>query len=44
MLTVWDSTDEKHLHQLYYNPKHSTAFSGVSKLWQYIKFHGKFID
>ena len=36
-----DSADEKYLHQLYYNPKHRTAFSGANKLWQYIKLHGK---
>ena len=38
---MMDSVDEKHLHQLYYNPKHSTAFSSASKLWQYIKLHGR---
>ena len=36
-----DSADEKYLRQLYYNPKHSTAFSSVSKLWQYVRLHGK---
>ena len=36
-----DSADEKYLHQLYYNPKYRTAFSGASKLWRYIKLHGK---
>ena len=36
-----DSADEKYLHQLYYNPKHSTAFSSASKLWQYVRLHGK---
>ena len=36
-----DSTDERYLHQLYYNPKYRTAFSGANKLWQYIKLHGK---
>ena len=36
-----DSADEKYLHQLYYNPKHSTAFSSASKLWQYVRLHGR---
>ena len=36
-----ESVDEKYLRQLYYNPKHSTAFSSASKLWQYIKLHGR---
>ena len=36
-----ESAVEKYLHQLYYNPKHSTAFSSASKLWQYIKLHGR---
>ena len=36
-----DSADERYLCQLYYNPKHSTAFSNASKLWQYIKLHGR---
>ena len=36
-----DSADEKYLHQLYNNPKHSTAFSSASKLWQYIKLYGR---
>ena len=36
-----DSVDEKYLHQLYYNPKHSTAFSSISKLWQYVRLHGR---
>lgn len=36
-----DSADEKYLHQLYYNPKHRTAFSSASKLWQYIRLHGR---
>ena len=36
-----DSADEKYFCQLYYNPKHSTAFSSASKLWQYIKLHGR---
>ena len=35
------SADEKYLHQLYYNPKHSTAFSSASKLWQYVRLHGQ---
>ena len=38
---MMDSADEKYLHQLYYNPKHSTAFSSASKRWQYIKLHGR---
>ena len=38
---MMESEDEKYLHQLYYNPKHSTAFSSVTKLWQYIKLHGR---
>ena len=36
-----DSADEKYLHQLYYNPKHSTAFSSEGKLWQYVSLHGR---
>ena len=36
-----DSADEKYLHQLYYNPKHSAAFSSASKLWQYVRLHGR---
>ena len=36
-----DSADEKYLRQLYYNPKHSTAFSSTSKLWQYVRLCGK---
>ena len=36
-----DSADEKYLHQLYYNPKHSTAFSSASKLWQYVRLHDR---
>ena len=36
-----DSADEKYLRQLYYNPKHSTAFSSVSKLWRYVRLRGK---
>ena len=39
-----ESVDEKYLCQLYYNPKHSTAISSVSKLWQYIKLHGRNIN
>ena len=36
-----DSVDEKYLCQLYYNPKHSTAFSSASKLWQYVRLCGR---
>ena len=36
-----DSADEKYLCQLYYIPKHSTAFSSASKLWQYVRLRGK---
>ena len=42
-LSIMDSADEKYLHQLYYNPKHSTALSSASKLWQYITLHGRSI-
>ena len=38
---MMESADEKYLHQLCYNPKHNTAFSSASKLWQYIKLHGR---
>ena len=38
---MMESADEKYLHQSYYNPKHSTTFSSASKLWQYIKLHGR---
>ena len=38
---MMDSADEKYLRQLYYNPKYSTAFSSATKLWQYIKLHGR---
>ena len=40
-LNIMDSVDEKYLHQLYYNPKHSTAFSIASKLWQYVRLHDR---
>ena len=36
-----DSVDEKYSHQLYYNPKYSTAFSSASKLWQYVRLHNR---
>ena len=26
---------------MYYNQKHSTAFSSASKLWQYVRLHGR---
>ena len=40
-LSIMDSADEKYLRQLYYNPKHSTAFTSASKLWQYVRLHGR---
>lgn len=39
-----DRSDEKYLHELYYNPKHRTAFSSANNLWKFIKLHGKNIS
>ena len=36
-----DREDENFLHQIYYNPKYATAFSGFNKLWLTIKSQGK---
>ena len=39
-----DKSDEKFLHQLYYNPKHRSAFAGANKLWSYVKQLGRNIS
>ena len=36
-----NSQDKEYLSDLYYNPKHRTAFSSGEKLWKYLKLHGK---
>ena len=39
-----ESSVDKYLHQLYYNPKHRTAFSSATNLWRFIKLQGKDIS
>lgn len=36
-----DDAQIKYLKEIYYNPKHRTAYSSFNKLWKYIKLHGK---
>ena len=42
-VNTMQSQDEEYLKDLYYNPKHRTAFSSADKLWKYLKLHGKSI-
>ena len=37
---MMESKEETLLKQLYFNPKHSTAFSSGARLWQYAKACG----
>ena len=41
MLDTMNKTEEKYLHDLYYNPRKKSAFAGFNKLWKYVRASGR---